>query len=367
MAGNREKHYRIRNGKIYARVTFTDASGKRRDVMRLAESKTQARELAERMMRELNDQGERTIDGDRMTFRELAEIYDQKRLIPAIYQGERKVMGLRSVKAPKIFLRTLVEHFGASRIKEITHSSVEKYRQKRLKTTTVRGKERSIASVNRELEILRACLNFAKREGWISRTAFESGASLVSKADEVRRERILTPEEEARLLEACTGRREHLRLLLIAALDTAMRHRELIQMKWSDIDLENKRIVIRATTTKTMRGRTVGLTERLANGLSDLFKAESRPEPDARVFGISDNVKRSFGGACRDAGVDDLKFHDLRHTAITRWIAQGMPPMEVMKLSGHTQWDTFARYVNTDDQTARRAAEIMDAFHQSRP
>ncbi|MBK8315028.1 MAG: hypothetical protein IPL01_13875 [Acidobacteria bacterium] len=49
MPGKKDRYYRIRNGKIYARVTFTDAAGRRRDVMKLAESKTHARELSTQM------------------------------------------------------------------------------------------------------------------------------------------------------------------------------------------------------------------------------------------------------------------------------------------------------------------------------
>src|SRR5215510_14230282 len=111
MNSKREKHYRVRYGRIYARITYTDDSGNRRDLMRLAESKSHAKELAAQMRQELKDHGSRAVDADRMTFAELAKYYEEDRLIPAQYQDDRKVAGLRSLSSPKLYLKTLVEHF----------------------------------------------------------------------------------------------------------------------------------------------------------------------------------------------------------------------------------------------------------------
>jgi integrase len=81
------------------------------------------------------------------------------------------------------------------------------------------------------------------------------------------------------------------------------------------------------------------------------------------VFGIKDNVKNSFAGACKEAGVLGFRFHDCRHTAITRMVAAGVAPMELMKISGHTQITTFARYVNPTEQAVKRAAEALALFN----
>ena len=178
-------------------------------------------------------------------------------LIEAEYHEGRKMVGLRSVKSARTFLAVLKEQFSMRLIRSITHSDVEKFQRERLKTQTVRGEKRTIATVNRELELLRAMLNFAKREGWLIRTPFETGSPLISKADEVHRDRLLSSTEEVRLLAACTGRRTHLRPLIVAALDTACRRGEMLQLVWSDVDLTNRTIRIRATTTKTQRGRAV--------------------------------------------------------------------------------------------------------------
>lgn len=388
MAGKRERHYREIDGQLYARFVYTDGEGKRREKHVKAESKTHARELYDKMQREFDDHGQQTIEATRMTFRQLAETYEKVKLQPAEYKGDRKITGRRSYKTPKGYLKTLVQYFGAKRVKSISHAEIEKFRLERLKTPIPikakqnksranvvaekakleqlkapipREKERSIASVNRELEVMRAVMRFAARSGWIIKSPFETGDSLISKADEVQRERVLSRDEETRLLLACTGRRSHLRPLLIAALDTAMRRGELIQLKWADVDLEKRTISVRAMTTKTARSRTVPISSRLWAELKLLFD-KAKQDSDS-VFGISDNVKNGFTAACQAAEIEDFRLHDCRHTAITRMIQAGMAPMQVMKISGHTQMSTFARYVNADGDAVKRAAAAIDAFH----
>src|SRR5262249_4849170 len=76
LANKRQKDYRIRNGKPYARITYYDEQGRRRDVMRLAESRAHAKELAAQMRRELKDHGERIVDADKLKFEELASYYE---------------------------------------------------------------------------------------------------------------------------------------------------------------------------------------------------------------------------------------------------------------------------------------------------
>ncbi|MBS1790591.1 MAG: site-specific integrase [Acidobacteria bacterium] len=173
----------------------------------------------------------------------------------------------------------------------------------------------------------------------------------------------MSRDEEERLLLACVGPRAHLRPILICALDTAMRRGEIFQLRWKDVDLAAGEIMVRATTTKTGKSRTVPITSRLREELTRL-KASAPPDPDGRVFGIADTIKKSFQKACKAAGVEGFRLHDARHAAITRFIEQGVPPMQVMAISGHTQMQTFARYVNADKTALRRAASAMDDWHQ---
>jgi len=374
-----------KNGKWYARIRWTEINGKRRDAWFPAKNKTHASEIIEQKIGELKSVGTRAIDGDRVKFSKLAEVYRERKLIPAKFVGSTKVAGLKSYKTPRRILKTLTEHFGKRPIKSITHSDVEQYKLMRLDTPTTRG-QRQIAGVNRELEVLRACFRFAIREGWLMRSPFELGDPLISQAAEVKRERILTHEEEMRLLAACGERvvtykrkgrfkgketkmidkgekREHLRPLIIAALDTACRRGELFKMRWADVDLVGRTLTIRAENSKTARPRIIGMTPRLYEELTKLWVRSSRDE-NALVFGLSYTIKTAWGSLCKDAGIEGLRFHDLRHTAITRMVQTRQPSALIMKVSGHTQHSTFARYVNPSAEMVVGVAQALADFNE---
>ncbi|MBV8545229.1 MAG: site-specific integrase [Acidobacteria bacterium] len=189
---------------------------------------------------------------------------------------------------------------------------------------------------------------------------FVAAKGLISHADEKQRERIITREEETRLLAAADHpRRRHLRPILICALDTGMRFGEIVKLRWDDVDLFEKTILIRAMNSKTLRERTIAMTERLQREM--LLLSTNRVHEEL-VFGVMTNVKRSFVASRTEAGIPEVRFHDLRHTAATR-LCQGLPLPQVGRILGHVQPSTTYRYVNADAETARRGALILDGLN----
>src|SRR6266850_4525156 len=282
----------------WARVTYTDpVTGKRHDRQRRAENKVDAGDLVHTLLAEVDATGGRSLAKEHMTFFELATYFEKQYLKPAEYVDGRKVAGVRSLSPAVAAVKVLKEHFGQRELRGITHADIRHFRAERLATKTKAGKQRSVAAVNRELEKLRRLLNIAEREGWILRNPMRSGDSLISVADERKRERIITRDEELRLLRACDDRwRRHLRPILICALDTGMRRGEILSLKWSDVDFEERVLTIRAFNTKTMKERQVSLTTRLALELETLWNASPKIR-EGLVFGFTNNVKRSFTSA----------------------------------------------------------------------
>ncbi len=376
-----------RSGELvwYARIVRVDSGGKKRQYLARADNKSHARRLRDDLTRKFADRGEDSIQGSKLTFRRFAEIYKQARLFPAEFHinngNKTKVSGLKSVGPVLHYLSVLVDHFGRFSIALISHSDIEAFRASRLRIPSKRG-PRSVADVNRTLALMRTMMRFAIQNGWISHSPFERGRPLISLADEVRRERVMTGDEELLFMDACMNARlvgyerngkpvtacikrgrELLKAIVITALDTAMRKGEILSLRWRDIDLGRGVITISANNSKTSRARLTGITPRLADELQGIWNV-SLKNPDSLVFGISD-FKKSFAAVCNECGIQNLKFHDLRHTAITRMINAGIPPMEIMKLSGHTQWSTFARYVNPTEETITRIAETLAYYNEN--
>lgn len=262
--------YKDNSGRWYARVTFTNEQGKRRDIKRSGESEKDAKKTLRALLRELEDSGENSLDAANMTFAELADHYINNYLHEAVYVGERKVSGVRGRKEALAEVRPLIAYFGRRKIRSLTYGDIRSYRDLRLQTPThsdiARHRResrfdpkaeihstRSIAALNKELGKLRRMLNIATREQWLPRNPFNSGESLISV--ETHRLRILSRDEEKRLFAAIDAqpKRAHLRGICLIALDCALRRNEIFTLKWSDIDLNRRTLMVRAFNSKTAR------------------------------------------------------------------------------------------------------------------
>lgn len=355
-----------KQGKWFARLTLTGTNGKRRNIARRAASKPEAKQILKALVRQIEGNGEKVIDTAKLTFNDLADFYAAKYLKTAEYRHERKVSGLRALDRAERALTLFREYFGATRLANIGYGDIYNFRAKRLDTDTQYKRPRSIASVNRELVVLRRILNIAVRESWIARNPFNCGDPLISAADENKRERVLNRDEEARLFAAIETepKRKHLQGILLLALDCALRRGEILTLRWSDIDLNNRTLTVRAFNCKTARSRTVAMTERVNADLAARWE-QSRKELNSLVFGVKVTVRTSFAKACRAAGVNDFHLHDCRHTAITRMIRAGIPPVEVMRVSGHTTLSCLYRYANLSDDSVFRVATALDASYSA--
>jgi integrase len=359
-----------KNGKVYARVRYTTEDGKRKDLWLQAKNRTHAQEIIQDKIKELKEHGEKSVDASRMTFKELADYFEMNFLIAAEYVDGRKIAGRRSVKGLKEQLEIMKCFFNNKPIRSISYGDLWRFKLQRLRTPTKRNKgkgARAIASVHRELALLRRMLNVAVREQWLLRNPFNLGESLISTADEKKRERILTREEEIRLLNACDQPKcKHLRAIIICALDTGMRQGEILKLKWSDIDFDNGLITVRAFNTKTMKERTVSITTRLKVEFQSLW-LKSNGDINALIFGISDNVKNSFIRVREKAKLNDVRFHDLRHTHATRLDDLGFSMAKIAGQLGHTQLQTTLRYVNRDKTAVKQVALALDSFNAEQP
>lgn len=282
-------------------------------------------------------EAERTTLAD-LLLRYAAEVSPQKR---AAKEDAAKLKMLARMKVAKLSLANL------------SPAALARHRDERLKAV-------STGTVLRDLAVIRSVINHARRE-W--------GFAVDNPVEKVRmpaaplhRERVLTPAEEGRLLDALTpgelrdahGRFSHaprnpwVRPLAIVAIETAMRRGELLALKWKDVDLPRR--VARLPMTKNGKPRAVPLSRRAVDILAALPRAL-----DGRVFPIARwTVEQVFEGACRRAALADLRFHDLRHTATSR-LAKKVPNLiELASITGHANLAMLRRYYHV---TAEELAE----------
>jgi integrase len=349
------------DGKWYARVQVNGL-----DKTKWAKTEEESRALLEQLRAEcgviaitappavLNGSAH---EASAITFKTVADQYSAHKVRPAQYRNDRKIAGLRSERTARLRIAVLVEYFGEMPIDRITPATpVERFKLERLNTRTRNKTERQIASVNRELEQLRAILRYARNEGLITASPFERSSSpLISKADETKRTRVLSREEEIRLLKACeTPERDHLIPLIIFAVDTGMRKGEMLSLTWADVNFKARSITVRATTTKTLQSRVVPISRRLLAYLRPMLSRAGNSPNTIPVFTLR-KWQNGWVSACRDAKIDGLRWHDLRATFITRCVERGVPVELVAKISGHQDVATlYAHYL-------RSSASALDA------
>lgn len=373
-------------GRLYARFQYKTEAGTYKVKYKPITDKRTARSVVEKMRNDLDTHGEQIFLSEKMTFDELVDRFEENEVVEASYQNGVKVKGRRSVGPIRSTIKPLRAYFGKKTIRSIKPADIKSYKNERLNTpvevvvnetgkivdektgkekTIVRKvtriRERKVASVNRELTLLKTILNFAVINDWLVRNPFAKTKGIISTAAEVERDRVLSFEEEQRLLSVCVDEKAHIGPILICALDTAMRRGEIFKMRWRDIDFVKNQITIPQSNTKAEESRVVGMTPRLKEKLARLWNSSPK-DKNRTVFGITNTIKTAFKSACADASIQDFRFHDCRHTATTRMIAAGCPHTEVMKITGHSQLKTFLRYLNITSDTANKVALALNSY-----
>ena len=126
--------------------------------------------------------------------------------------------------------------------------------------------------------------------------------------------------------------------MVLTALRTGLRRSEILSLYWKDIDLENSLITVHKT--KNGHHRAVPLTNDLLKEFSKFQKFE-----EGRVFALSANaVRLAFERIRRKAEMNEVRFHDLRHEAISSFFEMGLTVPEVAMISGHRTLSMLMRY-----------------------
>jgi integrase len=272
-------------------------------------------------------------EGERTTMAELIERYLSE-VTPNKKSASREVLRLNALK----------RHFGRFSLASLRSSHIAEYRDARL-ASGLAG-----ATVVKELNSLSHLFDVAIKDWGIALPA--NPAKLVRRPQVARgRDRRLLPGEETRLFEACTRSRACMLAPAVRfAMETGMRMGEILSLTWRNVDLTQR--IATLPDTKTGDARQVPLSTTAVSAISSLARHIS----DGRVFWTwqrADSLENAWRRAVKSAGIEDLRFHDLRHEAVSRLFELGLNPMEVAAISGHKTLQMLKRY------THLRAADLV--------
>lgn len=145
-----------------------------------------------------------------------------------------------------------------------------------------------------------------------------------------------------------------------------MRKMEVLTLTWEDIDFDKSLITIRKDISKSKKARLIPINSKL-RGI--LLKQKIKTQHSGYVFLTNEDLpysqknpsalKRTFGTACRKAGIKGLRFHDLRHTAATRMIENTGNIVAVSKILGHADIKTTMRYAHPERRIQHSKIDLI--------
>lgn len=265
----------------------------------------------------------------------------------------------------------LVPALGALRIDQLTAGRVERYRTERM-AAGVSTRMIDLAV----LHLHQACA-YAVRHGYLS----HNPADNLKPLRHPHREMAVWDAAQARAFLAVAAGHAYAPLWHLA-LQTGMRKGELLGLRWSDVDAERARLVVRrslsageAGDTKSGRARSIDLDAATVTLLRAHRAAQGRVQmrlgPAWRDEGLviatamgtpiqPDNVNRAMDLLIARAGVPRIRFHDLRHTCATLLLTAGRPVHLVARLLGHASPATTLRvYAHVLDGQGEETAVLM--------
>lgn len=245
----------------------------------------------------------------------------------------------------------VLPRFGAKHLDEITTNMLAEAHQ------DLRTKGYALAHANKIPILLKIMFNLARKKG-IPGSESNPADGVVLFNPNNAKERYLSAVETQRLHEALSlcGSAQFKSIVALLLL-LGCRKRELLDARWEDVDLERRNW--RIPMSKSGKARNIPISDRAL----EVFQALPRwkgcpyvvPNPNTKQpFG---NLYHPWDKVRREAGMPDLRMHDLRHTFASNLVNSGQSIYVVSKLLGHSQLKTTARYSHLADETLMSAVD----------
>jgi len=248
-------------------------------------------------------------------FVELADRFDQV-----------VIKGLKSAARERSRLRLMKSRLGDVSVAKIDAQYLAKYRDSRTELV-------SPQTIRHEVNMVRRVLRFGIQECGL-RLADGVPSIRLAKLPRGRARRLHKGEYDLLMARLSTEMRDVVDL----ALETGMRRSELIKLKPEHISIQNR--LIRVIDPKNGVDRNIPLTAKALEIVTARVASET-------LFNLQpDNVSKLFLKACRSSAILGLRFHDLRHEAISRFFEEGLSVAQVASISGHSDYRMLARYAH---------------------
>lgn len=258
------------------------------------------------------------------------------------------------------YARRIIKHLGRYSMASLTPTLIAEYRDQCLKTL-------SDNSVRLDLALISHLYTTAIREWGLG--LYYNPVSAVRKPSPGRgRTRRLKGDEERRILQACDSHSNpFLGMIVRLAIETGMRLGEITSLRLEQVNLASR--VIHLTRTKNGSQRDVPLSQAATGVIKRAMSVPHRPgDTDLVFFGEPGyktgtrgpyNFQPAWQKILKQLQIEDLRFHDLRHEAISRLVEGGLGDQQVAAISGHKTMQMLQRYTHLRSQDLVGALDNM--------
>jgi integrase len=303
--------------------------------------------------RELGDRFYEVLQEDRITFKELTEWY----------LNLQSVKRLSSCDRYSIWLNNFNKVLGDRLIRDIKAIDLEDYQAKRLADGI------APKTIDEEIAVVHRMVRKADDNDMIDPRilkAFKRTKKLVRRGENAR-ERVLSIGEYLELLGEAVG---HLRAILKVAMNTGMRHSEILALKWSHVDLKKWMIRLTAEITKERKPKSIPINKTVR----EVFESQPRALHHDHVFtykgeAIKGYVRKAIMGACRRAGIPygrsvegGFIFQDIRRTVKTAMARAGIDKVYRDTILGHSLEGMDVHYLKPSDDDLHAAMEKYSSW-----
>ena len=277
------------------------------------------------------------------------------------YLARRK--HLRFHKRDALSVKNLLKFFKGQRLMEITPAKIEDYIRSRLEDGVANG------TINRELTCLKRMFTLANK--W-KEASINPVKDVVFLEEPPGRTRFLSETEAANLIMFAS---DHLKPIIITALNTGMRLSEILSLKWQQVHFESAVYPhIELLVTKNNKIRHIPLNTDMVSLLQRIKDVnDKRSQPSEHVFlGKYGkpllSVKGPFKSALKKAGISNFRFHDLRHTFASHYVMNGGDLMSLKEIGGWSSMKMVERYSHlASDYKAEMMNKLSGKFTDCHP
>ncbi len=233
-------------------------------------------------------------------------------------------------------------------------------RKKLLNAPSAKGTKRNPSTVNRYFSALSGLLRY----GCCSLRWMDDNpcANLLKLKETPRERRVLTADEEIRILDACRqSKNPYIYCITLFALTTGARRGEILSLTWDCIDFENRIAFIK--DSKNGRPRKVGIVSSLMEELKQLHAIRNPSKPlvfaSKTAFGKVD-IKKAWQNALEKAGIEDFVFHGLRHHFCSIGGELGASGVQLRSQLGHSSSRMTDHYSHLEADATRFIGESIE-------